>query len=582
MTGRRHAAVAGTGSSLPERVVPNDLFESRVQTSDEWIRERTGIVQRRFAADDEVTSDLAAAAARRALEAAGIAPEHVDLIVLGTLSPDTPIPSTAVWVQRKLGLSCPAFDVNAACAGFSYAMSTATAFVESGAAETVLVIGAEVLSRVLDMTDRGTCILFGDGAGALVLRPSDEPGVIGSVLGADGTAAEILIIPAGGTLHPASVETVTARDHNIRMNGREVFKRAVVEMAGGVRRAAGEVGLHGRRRGPAHPPSGEREDHERGRRPARHHRRPRGRRRRRRRQHVRRVDSHRARSGMACGARASGLARAAHLVRRRPRVGRQPRAVDGPGARRVSQPRRIAVVTGGSRGIGRACGLALARGGWEVAVGYRSSEPDAKETVEAIEAAGGEGMAVRLDATDEASVAEAFREVTGSLGQVTGLVNNAGLSQDGLLLKYNFDVFDRVMATNVRGSFLCSQAALRRDAPRQVGQDRQHVLGGRVARERGTDRLRRDEERPRRDDEIAGARGGGQGHHGQRRVSRARRHRDDLASVRRGPRRLRRSDARWGGRPRCEEIADVVGFLMSDRASYVNGAVVPVDGGLTA
>jgi 3-oxoacyl-[acyl-carrier-protein] synthase III len=233
VTGRRHAAVAGTGSSLPERVVSNDFFESSVQTTDEWIRERTGIVERRFAADGEVTSDLAAAAAHRALDAAGIAPEHVDLIVLATLSPDTPIPSTAVWVQRKLGLSCPAFDVNAACAGFSYAMSTATAFVESGAAETVLVIGAEVLSRVLDMTDRGTCILFGDGAGALVLRPSDEPGVIGSVLGADGTAAEILIIPAGGTVRPASVETVAARDHNIRMpNGREVFKRAVVEMAG--------------------------------------------------------------------------------------------------------------------------------------------------------------------------------------------------------------------------------------------------------------------------------------------------------------------------------------------------------------
>jgi 3-oxoacyl-[acyl-carrier-protein] synthase-3 len=232
VTGRRHAAVAGTGSSLPDRVVPNEYFQSLVHTSDEWIRERTGIATRRFAADDQVTSDLAADAGRRALDAAGIAAEQVDLIVLGTLSPDTPIPSTAVWVQRKLGISCPAFDVNAACAGFSFAMSTATAFVESGAAETVLVIGAEVLSRVLDMTDRGTCILFGDGAGALVLRPSDEPGVIGSVLGADGTAAEILIIPAGGTLRPASVETVSARDHTIRMNGREVFKRAVVEMAG--------------------------------------------------------------------------------------------------------------------------------------------------------------------------------------------------------------------------------------------------------------------------------------------------------------------------------------------------------------
>jgi 3-oxoacyl-[acyl-carrier-protein] synthase III len=232
VTPRRHAAVVGTGSAIPERVIPNSYFEPLLETSDEWIRERTGIARRHFAADDQNTSDLATDAAHRALDAAGIAPEQIDLIVVGTLSPDTPIPSTAVWVQRKLGLSCPAFDVNAACAGFSYAMSAGTAFVESGAAETVLVIGAEVLSRVLDFTDRGTCVLFGDGAGALVLRPAEEPGVIGSVLGADGTAAEILIIPAGGTAQPASHETVDARDHTIRMpNGREVFKRAVVEMA---------------------------------------------------------------------------------------------------------------------------------------------------------------------------------------------------------------------------------------------------------------------------------------------------------------------------------------------------------------
>lgn len=232
MTGRRHAAVAGTGSVLPERIVPNSFFEPLVETSDEWIRDRTGIVERRFADEGVVTSDLAVDASRQALDTAGIAAEQLDLIVVATFSPDTPIPSTGAWVQRKLGVSCPAFDVNAACAGFSYAMSTGTAFVESGAAETVLVIGAEVLSRVLDMRDRGTCVLFGDGAGALVLRPSDEPGVIGSVLGADGTAAEILIIPAGGVARPASPETVAARDHSIRMpNGREVFKRAVVEMA---------------------------------------------------------------------------------------------------------------------------------------------------------------------------------------------------------------------------------------------------------------------------------------------------------------------------------------------------------------
>ena len=236
MTARRHATIAGVGSRLPDRVVPNAEFERLVETSDEWIRERTGIAERRFAAEGEVTSDLAVEAMRRALDEAGVAPEQVDLIVCATLTPDTPIPATAVWVQRKLGISCPAFDVNAACAGFSYALSTATAFIESGAAETVVVIGAEILSRVMDFGDRGTCVLFGDGAGAVVLRPSDGPGVLGSVLGADGTAAEILIIPAGGSARPASVETVAAGDHVIRMPaGREVFKRAVVEMANACR-----------------------------------------------------------------------------------------------------------------------------------------------------------------------------------------------------------------------------------------------------------------------------------------------------------------------------------------------------------
>lgn len=236
MSDLRHAAVAGLGSVLPERVVPNSFFESIVETSDEWIRERTGIRERRFVADGQATSDLATAAARAALGSAGIAPEQLDLIVCATLTGDTPIPSAAIWVQRKLGIACPAFDLNAACAGFSYALSTGTAFIESGTAETVLVIGAEVLSRVMDFTDRGTCVLFGDGAGAVVLRPSQDPGVLGSVLGADGTAAEILIIPAGGSARPPSHETVDAGEHAIRMpNGREVFKRAVVEMANACR-----------------------------------------------------------------------------------------------------------------------------------------------------------------------------------------------------------------------------------------------------------------------------------------------------------------------------------------------------------
>jgi 3-oxoacyl-[acyl-carrier-protein] synthase-3 len=236
MTAERRATIAGVGSRLPDRVVPNAEFEAFVETSDEWIRERTGIAERRFAADGQTTSDLGTDAARGALDAAGLAPEQLDLIVCATLTPDTPIPATSVWVQRKLGLSCPAFDVNAACAGFSYALSTGVAFVESGAAETVLVLGAEVLSRVLDMTDRSTCVLFGDGAGAVVLRPSAEAGVIGSTLGADGRSTEILIIPAGGSARPASHETVDARDHSIRMPaGREVFKRAVVEMSNACR-----------------------------------------------------------------------------------------------------------------------------------------------------------------------------------------------------------------------------------------------------------------------------------------------------------------------------------------------------------
>jgi 3-oxoacyl-[acyl-carrier-protein] synthase-3 len=236
MSAQRHATVAGVGSFLPERVVPNEEFERLVDTSDEWIRERTGIGERRFAAADEATSDLAVSAARIALESAGVAPEQLDLIVCATLTPDTPIPAAAVWVQRKLGIGVPAFDVNAACAGFSYAMSTGTAFIESGQAESILVIGAEVLSRVMDFGDRTTCVLFGDGAGAVVLRRAEAAGVIGSVLGADGTAAEALYIPAGGSATPASAETVEARDHSIRMpKGREVFKRAVVEMAGACR-----------------------------------------------------------------------------------------------------------------------------------------------------------------------------------------------------------------------------------------------------------------------------------------------------------------------------------------------------------
>ena len=232
----RHATITGVGSALPPRLVPNSWFESLVDTSDQWIRDRTGIEARHFADDGTVTSDLAVEAGLNALEVAGISADMIDLIVCASVTGDTPFPATAVWVQKKLGVACPSFDVNAACAGFSYALATATAFVKAGMAETVLLMGAEVFSRILDFTDRGTCVLFGDGAGAAIVQAADAPGIEGTVLGTDGTAAEILKMPAGGSREPASAETVAAGDHNIRMpNGREVFKRAVTEMAAACR-----------------------------------------------------------------------------------------------------------------------------------------------------------------------------------------------------------------------------------------------------------------------------------------------------------------------------------------------------------
>ena len=232
----RHATIAGVGSSLPPRLVPNSWFEGFLETNDEWIRERTGIEARHFAADDVQTSDLSVEAARAALASAGVAPEQLDMIVVATITGDTIFPATAVWVQEKLGITCPAFDVNAACAGFSYGLSASTAFISSGMADTVLLIGAEIFSRIMDFSDRGTSILFGDGAGAAVVRASEVAGIVGSILGADGSAAEILWMPAGGTRTPASPETVAANDHTVRMpNGREVFKRAVTEMAAACR-----------------------------------------------------------------------------------------------------------------------------------------------------------------------------------------------------------------------------------------------------------------------------------------------------------------------------------------------------------
>jgi 3-oxoacyl-[acyl-carrier-protein] synthase-3 len=229
---RRHAAIAGVGSALPERVVPNAFFASVVDTTDAWIRDRTGIKERRFASQGETTGSLATLAGVRALETAGLAADSLDLIIVATCTPDRLLPATGAAVQRALGAAAPAFDMNAACAGFIYALATAAAFIASGGAERVLVIGAEVLSRVIDLRDRSTCVLFGDGAGAVVLGPSDEPGVLDSSLQLDGNDYELLTIPAGGSEEPASAASVEARRHAIVMaSGQAVFKKAVVGMA---------------------------------------------------------------------------------------------------------------------------------------------------------------------------------------------------------------------------------------------------------------------------------------------------------------------------------------------------------------
>lgn len=222
-----YAAVTGIGSYLPEGVLTNADLALMVNTSDEWIWSRTGIRERRIIAEDEATSDLAARAGQRALADAGVAPDKVDLLVVGTSTPDMAFPSTACLTQAKLGLTCPAYDVNAACTGFIFALQHAAAAIESGRAKTVLVIGADALTRLVDFTDRSTCILFGDGAGAFVLQASEEPGVLGIHLGSDGTGADLLHVPAGGSAAPCTPERLAARETFLKMNGNEVFKFAV-------------------------------------------------------------------------------------------------------------------------------------------------------------------------------------------------------------------------------------------------------------------------------------------------------------------------------------------------------------------
>ena len=224
--GRIHSRIAGTGSYLPEKVLTNDDLAKTVDTSDEWIVARTGIRQRHVAAEGETTSDLAYHASLRAMEAAGVSAADIDLIVLGTTTPDLIFPSSACLLQHKLGANgCPAFDVNAACSGFIYALTIADKFIRSGAAKTALVVGSETLTRMLDWSDRGTCVLFGDGAGAVVLKADAETGILSTHMHADGGKKELLWNPVGVSVG------FKPEEHNagvrVLMTGNEVFKHAV-------------------------------------------------------------------------------------------------------------------------------------------------------------------------------------------------------------------------------------------------------------------------------------------------------------------------------------------------------------------
>jgi 3-oxoacyl-[acyl-carrier-protein] synthase-3 len=225
----RSVGIIGTGKYVPERVLTNADLEKMVDTNDEWIVTRTGIRERHIAAPEQATSDLAYEAALRALESAGMTGEQLELIIIATVTPDTSFPSTACILQDKLGAkNAAAFDLSAACSGFVYGMATANAFIRTGMYNNALVIGADSLSRITDYTDRNTCILFGDGAGAVIVGEVPEGrGFLSFDLGAEGTGGELLKLAAGGSRLPASEATVQGKQHYIYMNGREVFKFAV-------------------------------------------------------------------------------------------------------------------------------------------------------------------------------------------------------------------------------------------------------------------------------------------------------------------------------------------------------------------
>jgi 3-oxoacyl-[acyl-carrier-protein] synthase-3 len=223
-----YSRITGTGGYLPEKIMTNADLEKIVDTSDQWIQERTGIKQRHIVGDNETTRDIAVKAAQQAIDAAGIEKDDIDLIILATTTPDNIFPSTACLIQKTLGISgCAAFDVQAVCTGFVYALSVADKFIKTGSAKCALVIGAETLSRIVDWKDRGTCVLFGDGAGAVIVQASDEPGILSTHLHADGNYEHLLRVPMGVSALKAEQDQANPY---IEMKGNEVFKMAVMTL----------------------------------------------------------------------------------------------------------------------------------------------------------------------------------------------------------------------------------------------------------------------------------------------------------------------------------------------------------------
>ena len=240
-----NALITGWGMYAPARVMTNEDLTRLVDTSDEWIVSRTGIRERRIAADDETTTTLSVHAARDALAVAGMAPTELDLVIVGTCSPDYYMPATAVLVAHELGATRAAgFDLMAACSGFVFSLATATAYVRSGMYRNVLVIGVELLSRFLDYTDRNTCVLFGDGAGAVIVSASDQPGgLLGLDMYSDGSGKEGIIFPAGGSACPTTAKTIAEGGHFVHMAGKEVYKYATRQLAESARSALSDAGL---------------------------------------------------------------------------------------------------------------------------------------------------------------------------------------------------------------------------------------------------------------------------------------------------------------------------------------------------